>query len=169
MKVKFSKEKELRIVPTIQYNKTRQRLEPHLDLFEISEDGGLHYEGKFLTKRNGELREIGVIADALGITRLCEMCFNISRTSLKARYVLDLIEKQIELPSMSDVAKTDDIELQEIMENAARRTDLIAQFEVASQGQVHFEETLPMHDLLGLNSSGASEVHSEWRQQRTFS
>ena len=52
------------------------------------------------------------------------------------------MEKQIELPSTSDVAKAGDIELQEITENAARSMkDLIAQF----------EETLPMRELLGLN------------------
>ena len=49
-----------------------------------------------------------------------------------------------ELPSTSDVAKADDIELQEITENAMKSTeDLITQFE----GQ----ETLLMRELLGLD------------------
>ena len=49
-----------------------------------------------------------------------------------------------ELPSESDVATADDIELQEIMESTAKITeDLIAQFEV--------QETLPLHELLGLD------------------
>ena len=49
-----------------------------------------------------------------------------------------------ELPSVSDVAKADDIELQEIMENAMKSMEnLITQFE----GQ----EMLPTHELLGLN------------------
>ena len=49
-----------------------------------------------------------------------------------------------ELPSASDVAKADDIELQEITENAMKSTeDLITQFEG--------EEMLPMHELLGLD------------------
>ena len=48
-----------------------------------------------------------------------------------------------ELPSAYDVAKADDIELQEITENATKSTeDLIAQF----KGQ----ETLPMCELLGV-------------------
>ena len=50
-----------------------------------------------------------------------------------------------ELPSMSDVARTDDIELQEIMENAARSMEnLIAQLEES--------EDLPMHKLLSLDT-----------------
>ena len=49
-----------------------------------------------------------------------------------------------ELPSVSDVTKADDIELQEITKNATKSTeDLIAQFE----GQ----EMLPMQELLGLD------------------
>ena len=46
-----------------------------------------------------------------------------------------------ELPSASDVAKADDIELQEIVESTAKSTeDLIPQFE----GHL---ETLPMREL----------------------
>ena len=129
-------------------NKTHKRLEPCLDLFKIDENGGLFYEGKSVVKRNAELRKIGVIADRLGIRGLRELGFNIDRTNLKAQFIPDLMEKQIELPSTSDIAKVDDIELDKIMENAARRTeDLTAQFETASQ----FGETLPMHELLGLD------------------
>ena len=73
------------------------------------------------------------------------------KTTLKPRNILDLMEKQIKLPSTSDVDNADDIELQEITENATKSTeDLIAQFETASQGQVQFEETLAMCELLGL-------------------
>ena len=47
---------------------------------------------------------------------------------------------------MSDLAKADDIELQEITENAARSTEnLIKQFEGT------YSETLPMHELQGLD------------------
>ena len=54
-----------------------------------------------------------------------------------------------ELPSASDVAKADDIELQEITENASKSTeDLITQFEG--------EETLPMLELLGLDKQTRS-------------
>ena len=48
-------------------NKTHQRLEPNLRLFEIDKDGRLYYRGKPLMNRNGELKTIGVIADTLGI------------------------------------------------------------------------------------------------------
>ena len=50
---------------------------------------------------------------------------------------------------MSDVAKTDDIELQEIMEKAARSTeDLIVEFE--AQPQVTTSKDLPKRELLSL-------------------
>ena len=51
-----------------------------------------------------------------------------------------------ELPSTSDVAKADEVELQEIMKNASRSTgNLIAQLEGESS------EDLPMCELLGLD------------------
>ena len=51
---------------------------------------------------------------------------------------------EVELPSASDVAKANDIELQDITENATKSTeDLITQFEE--------QQTLPMHELLGLD------------------
>ena len=50
-----------------------------------------------------------------------------------------------ELPFTSDVAKTDDIKLQEITKNAARSTEnLIEQLEGESS------EDLPMYEVLGL-------------------
>ena len=107
-------------------NKTHQKLKPCLDLFEIGEDGELYYREKSLTKRNRELRElreIGIIGNALGIRGLREMGFNIPKTNLKPRYVLELLEEQLELPPKSDVANADDIELQEITENVARSVD----------------------------------------------
>ena len=90
-------------------NKTHQRLEPNLRLFEIDKDGRLYYKGKPLMNRNGELKTIGVIADTLGIRGLREMGYNITKTNLKPRFVLDLLEKQAELPSSSETAKADDI------------------------------------------------------------
>ena len=67
------KEKRVKELYQLLCNKTHQRLEPCLDLFEIGKDGGLYYEGKSLAKRNGELRATGVIASTLGIRRLHEM------------------------------------------------------------------------------------------------
>ena len=66
-----------------------------------------------------------------------------------------------DMPSMSDVAKVDDIELQEIMENTARsRENLITQLEGESS------EDLPMHEILGLDKQlrsirGSLKVETE--------
>ena len=105
-------------------NKMHQRLEPNLSLFELDKDGRLYYKGKPLMNRNGELKTIGVIADTLGIRGLREMGYNITKTNLKPRFVLDLFEKQAELPSSSEIAKADTIELEEI---AKSTEDLISQ------------------------------------------
>ena len=57
------------------------------------------------------------------------------------------MKKQIEQSSASNVANADDIELQEVMENAAKSTeDLIVQFETALQAQVQFEKLYPCSD-----------------------
>ena len=95
-------------------NKTHQRLEPNLSLLILGEDGRLYYKGKPLMNRNGELKTIGVIADTLGIGGLREMGYNISKTNLKPRFVLDLMEKQSQLPSIHEIAGVDEIELEEI-------------------------------------------------------
>ena len=92
-------------------NKMHQRLETNLRLFEINKDGRLYYKGKPVMNRSGELKTIGVIADTLGIRGRREMGYNMTKTNLKPRFVLDLLEKQAELPSSSEIAKADDIEL----------------------------------------------------------
>ena len=96
--------------------------------------------------RNGELKTIGVIADTLGIRGLREMGYNISKTNLKPRFVLDLLEKQAELPSSSEIAKADTIELEEI---AKSTEDLIFQTNNQSQTDDLFEH--PLRELLGLD------------------
>ena len=95
-------------------NKVHQKLEPSLCPFKLGEDGRLYYRGKPLTNMDGQLKMIGVIADTLGIRGLREMGFNIHKTDLKPRHILDLLEK---LPSTSDIAKADEIELQEIVKS----------------------------------------------------
>ena len=105
-------------------NKTHQRLEPNLRLFEIDKDGRLYYKGKPLMNRNGELKTIGVIADTLGIRGLQEVGYNIAKTNLKPRFVLDLLGKPAELPSSSEIAKADEIKLEETAEKAS---DIISQ------------------------------------------
>ena len=132
-------------------DKTHERLEPRLDLFELDEDGRLYYKGKPLTNRNGELKTIGETAKALGIRGLREMDFIISETNLKPQYVLDLLEKRVELPSTSDINKADDIGLQEISNNISKcMEDLISQTKHnQSKTDDLFEYSL--HGLLGLD------------------
>ena len=128
-------------------NKTHQRLEPNLRLFEIDKDGRLYYEGKPLINRNGKLKTIGIIADALGIRGSLEMGYNIAKTNLKPRFVLDLLEKQAELPSSSEIAKADDIKLEEIAEKAS---DIISQIkDVQTDTDNLFKH--PLRELLGLD------------------
>ena len=58
-----------------------------------------------------------------------------------------------ELPSMSDIAKADDIELQEITENAVRSTeDLIAQLDNPPGDSLQH----PLCELLGLDKEQRS-------------
>ena len=120
--------------------RTHQRLEPNLSLFELGKDGRLYYKGKPLANRNGQLKMIGVILDTLGIRGLREMGYNISKTNLKPQFVLDLLEKQAET---SDIAKADDIELQEI---AKSTENLISQL---TQTDDLLEN--PSRELLGLD------------------
>ena len=96
--------------------------------------------------RNGELKTIGVIADTLGIRGLREMGYNITKTNLKPRFVLDLLEKQAELPSSSEIAQADTIELEEI----AKSTDgFISQINEQTQTDDLLE--YPSRELLGLD------------------
>ena len=89
---------------------------------------------------------VGVIADTLGSKGLREMGYNITRTKLKPRFVLDLLEKQAELPSLSEIAKADIRKLEEI---AKSMEDLIFQINNQSQTDDLFE--YPLRELLGLN------------------
>ena len=96
--------------------------------------------------RNGELKMIGVIADTLGIRGLREMGYNISKTNLKPRFVLDLMEKQAQLPSIHEIADVDEIELEEIVKSTEH---LIFQINSQSQTDELFEH--PLRELLGLD------------------
>ena len=98
--------------------------------------------------RNGELKTIGVIADTLGIGGLREMSYNITKTNLKPRIVLDLLEKQAKLPSSSEIAKADEIELEEI---AKSTEDLIFQIkDIQTDTDDSFEH--PLREFLGLGT-----------------
>ena len=96
--------------------------------------------------RNGELKTVGIIADTLGIRGLREMGYNITKTNLKPPFVLDLMEKQAELPSSSEIAGTDEIELEEI---AKSTEDLIFKINNQSQTDELFEH--PLRLLLDLD------------------
>ena len=75
------------------------------------------------------------------------MGYNIAKTNLKPRFVLDLLEKQGELPSSSEIAEADDIELEEIAEKAS---DIISQIrDVQTDTDDLFEH--PLQELLGLD------------------
>ena len=97
--------------------------------------------------RNGELKMVGIIADTLGIRGLREMGYNITKTNLKPQFVVDLLEKQVELPSSSEIAKADEIELEEIVKSTE---DLIFQINNQSQTDDLFEH--PLRELLGLDT-----------------
>ena len=93
--------------------------------------------------RNGELKTNGVIADTLGIRGLQEMGYNIAKTNLKPQFVLDLLEKQAKLPSSSEIAKADEIELEDI---AKSTEDLIYQINEQTQTDDLLEN--PLRELL---------------------
>ena len=75
------------------------------------------------------------------------MGYNIAKTNLKPRFVLDLLEKQAELPSSSEIAKVDDIELEEIAEKAS---DIISQIKDVQTDTDDLVEH-PLRELLGLD------------------
>ena len=75
------------------------------------------------------------------------MGYNIAKTNLKPQFVLDLFEKQAELPSSSEIAKADDIELEEIAEKAS---DIISQIkDLQTDTEDLFEH--PLQERLGLD------------------
>ena len=96
----------------------------HYDYFKL-EGGELYYIGsrKPLTTE-GKLKLVRMLADILGKNRLRRLGINIPVSKLMARQAVMLNKAAEELPSESDIAKTDDIELQEIVEKAS---DIISQ------------------------------------------
>ena len=66
---------------------------------------------------------------------------------MKPRFVLDLMEKQAQLPSIHEIAGADEIELEKI---TASTEDLIFQINSQSQTDELFEH--PLHELLGLDA-----------------
>ena len=118
-----------------------------------------------LTIRRGKLRLVCFIVEILGKEGLRNLGFDIPRGKITVLQAVMLNRVEEELPSITDVAKADDIELQEIMENVARSTgNLIEQLEGESS------DDLPMRELLGLDKQLGSitGVQSKWRWQKRF-
>ena len=87
----------------------------------------------------------------LGKTRLQELSLDITKDSKLMAQQTIMLNRVEELPSASEAAKADDIELQDIMENTSRSVgDLVAQL----NNQMHSPGDLlehPLHELLGLD------------------
>ena len=99
----------------------------YYDYFKL-EDGELYYRGKrkpLMTKE--KLKLVGMLVDILGKGGLSNLGFDIPRGKVTARQAVMLNKAQEELPSASDVDKADDIELQEIVENASRSIENLNQ------------------------------------------
>ena len=93
----------------------------HFDNFEYI-DEKLYYKGNStaLMIKGGKLRSFGEITKILGKERLRELGFDIPRGKTMAQQAIKLNRFEEEMPSKSDVAKADDIGLQEITKNATR-------------------------------------------------
>ena len=75
------------------------------------------------------------------------MGYNISKANLKPGFVLGLLEKQAELPSSSEIAKADTIELEEIAKSIE---NLISHLN-DQQSQTDNLLEYPLRELLGLD------------------
>ena len=79
----------------------------------------------------------------MGKERLCELGFNLPKDGkVMAQQTIMLKRAEKELPSASDLAKVDDIEIQEIIKNVARSMENLIE---------QLEKMLPMHKLKGLD------------------
>ena len=99
----------------------------HYYYFKL-EGGELYYIGNrkpLMTE--GKLKSVGMIADILCKNRLRNLGFDIPRGKVTAQEAVMLNKVKEELPSASDVEKVDDIELQEIPENATRSMENLNQ------------------------------------------
>ena len=89
----------------------------HYDSFR-REGRWLYFRGKDdpLTNEDGKLRTIGQLKKILGVERICALGFDLP-IGTTAKQAVALNKAKEEMPSISDIAKADDIELQEITEN----------------------------------------------------
>ena len=110
----------------------------------------LYYRDKTmpLMNKQNELISVSEIAGIFNKKRLHYLDFYIPVDG-KVMALHAVMLNRVELPSTSDIAKADDIELQEITENSARSTeDLIAQLEWIPNNPP-FEH--PLCELMGLD------------------
>ena len=87
----------------------------------------------------------GKLKSILGKNRICNLGFDVPKGPTVQQAVA-LNKAKEELPSVSDKAKADDIELQEITENTSRSMENLNQ-----QLEGGSSEDLPMRELLGLD------------------
>ena len=120
----------------------------HYDNFKLK-DGRLYYKGKrdpLMTKK-GNLRMVKEIAKILAIRSLRDLGYDIPAGKITAREFVMLNKAEEELPSTSDIAKADEIELQEIAKSTENLISQMSQTDDSFEG----EETLPMQELIGLD------------------
>ena len=125
-----------------QYSQTSDVI--HYDNFKCK-GKQLYYRGRDepLTKEGGKFKAIGKLISILGKNRLIDLSFDIPKGLTPQQSVI-LNKAEEKLPSTPDVDKANEIELQEIIESAAKsRENLIGQFKR--------QEMLPMRELLGLD------------------
>ena len=120
----------------------------HYDLFELR-DGKLYFRDKSkpLTTKKGVLKSAEEIMKIFGKEGLYDLEFNISKGKVTSRQakMLNIVEEEI--PSVSDVDKVGDIELQEIVKSTE---DLIFQIkDIQTDTDDLFEH--PLCELLGLD------------------
>ena len=113
---------------------------------------GLYFKGRdepFM--RKGRLKPYKSLIRILGKNRIYNLGFDVSQWPLSRKQAVALNKAQEELPSASDVDKGNDIELQEIAENALKSTeDLIFQIkDVQTDTDDLFKH--PLRELLGLD------------------
>ena len=121
--------------------------------------------------KGGKLRSTGRIAKIFGKEGLRDLGFDIpveGKVMAQQAFKLNRVEK--EPPSTSDIVKADDIEFEEITQNAVKSTDDLI---VRLKGESY--KDLPMHELLGLDkqlrsirgSLKVETVKKVWLQQCT--
>ena len=120
----------------------------HYENFELR-DGRLYYKGKRepLTTKLEKLRMVKETAKISGIHSLRDLGYDIPASKITAREFAVLNKAEEELLSTSDIAKADEIELQEIAKSMENLISQMSQTDDSFEG----EETLPMRELLGLD------------------